>query len=402
MSAVPVEDVDFLVGRAVLLMVVPGLPASPVNLLNGVRKWAAVRYGRDLAAKLDPGSAGIIARHLRHKAAAEGTVDEVEPEPEKRDLMARLASLPNWAEIMEQPPPTTIAAPLGYVSTDGGAVLGRRGHAFLLGGSNGPLAQALEDVTSPMVQDRVEAWATLLTNRVRKCAAAGVRFLQVLIPDKQSVMVGELPAELPVPSATWRALEARLVTQGMSEAEVVSALPTLRTVLAVADPYLQLDTHLSPAGAHAVFNLILGRMGLEPPFQPTFSEETSVVGDLSLRMFRVPLPEIVLFPDARWAAGLGKPELTERVEPNGGGHIGNRYVWRNPMAPFSARVVCFGNSYFADGAEPRWLSWWFARAFREFHLLWQADLDMDYVTSHRPDWVFCQTVERFLLLPPTQ
>ena len=65
-------------------------------------------------------------------------------------------------------------------------------------------------------------------------------------------------------------------------------------------------------------------------------------------------------------------------------------------APVKARVVVFGNAAFERGADPRALSWWFARAVSECHFCWSAEMDEDYIRAHSPDWVICQTTERFL------
>ena len=45
---------------------------------------------------------------------------------------------------------------------------------------------------------------------------------------------------------------------------------------------------------------------------------------------------------------------------------------------------------------PGGLSWWFARIFAEFHFVWDPRMDAEYVAAEKPDWVICQTVERFL------
>ena len=82
------------------------------------------------------------------------------------------------------------------------------------------------------------------------------------------------------------------------------------------------------------------------------------------------------------------------------GHIGTKFVWKNAAAPFDLKVVAFANSFFERGGTARSLSWWCCRAFREFHFIWSPDLDMGYVREVAPDWVICQTIERFLPRTP--
>ena len=86
----------------------------------------------------------------------------------------------------------------------------------------------------------------------------------------------------------------------------------------------------------------------------------------------------------------------EAHDPPGGGHVGTRYVWKNASAIVPMKVVAFGNSYFERGGDAGALSWWFARLFAEFHFVWDPRMDADYVAAEKPDWVICQTIERFL------
>ena len=184
-------------------------------------------------------------------------------------------------------------------------------------------------------------------------------------------------------------------------AAVLDTLPLLRGMAEQGEvPFLTLDSHLTPAAALRVFDAVLARMGLAPPFSGAFDREQVMQGDLALRMFGVALPEAFQAPGAALQAMLPEPEML--VNDTTGRHVQARFVWRNPAAPLAAKVVCFGNSFFWDGGLPQNLSFWFARAFREFHFCWSPDFEPDYVAEHQPDWVLCQTIERFLTKVPAR
>ncbi|MDE2179212.1 MAG: hypothetical protein KGJ50_13090, partial [Xanthomonadaceae bacterium] len=158
----------------------------------------------------------------------------------------------------------------------------------------------------------------------------------------------------------------------------------------------RLDTHLTVPAAYRIFSLCLDRLGLGCPFPLDLSVETELVGDISDRFFGVPLTETYLAPAPAFVATYtGALELVERID-DGIHHIGTRYAWRNELAPIDLKVVAFGNSFFERGGTARSITWWFQRAFREFHFLWSPELNMDYVRMIKPDIVVCQTIERFL------
>jgi hypothetical protein len=63
-------------------------------------------------------------------------------------------------------------------------------------------------------------------------------------------------------------------------------------------------------------------------------------------------------------------------------------------------VLVFGNSFFSDVPSQAFVSWWFARFFRQYHFVWSPDFDLELIRSVQPDIVLGQTVERFLTRVP--
>jgi hypothetical protein len=336
------------------------------------------------------GSHPGVGAHVRepHSATAEAAA-----------TTAALAALPpnpkRGADGISQ-----FGLPVGLVSPDGSIVTGHDGQLFLMEGSNGLIRQYAENPAGAVVQAVARGWHQLIAARAEACAAQGCGFLQLLIPDKTSGLPHLMPRAMPVPTPYWRALEALVAADAGLQERVLFLLKQLSALGAGGWP--RTDTHLSSRGAYAVFAAACSAMAMPPPFADVRFDHAAVAsGDVADRLLpghklleehADPAPALV----AAWPA----PKLVEEVDP--GRHVGRRLVWRSPDAPLCSRVVVFGNSYFERGGAPRAISWWFARAFTEFHFCWLPELDEDYVRAVQPDWVVCQTVERFLPQVPAR
>jgi hypothetical protein len=400
----PLQPSDWLLGRTVLRGQVEGAAPRVLPLAAGVRDMALQGWTTQLLALGERDFGAMMQGLSAHPGFARWVMHHPEARamPERARVAAVLAGLPGTPPAGGLAEVGWVLAPVGYQSVDGTALLGRGGQVFAVGGPNRPLDESLRDPAAPDVQRSATAWREVVAGRVRHCAERGIGFLQVLIPEKQTVLPEYLPVPWPVPIALWRALEQQVAAAPELAAAVVDALPVLRGLAEQGEvPFMTLDSHLTSPAALRLFEALLARMGLAPPFTVAFDRQEVMLGDLALRMFGgVELPESYLVPDAAFEAAVATTELVLREIP--GPMFKARHIWRNPAAPLDAKVVCFGNSFFGDGGRPQKLSYWFARAFREFHFCWSPDFEPDYVAEHKPDWVLCQTIERFMTQVPAR
>ena len=408
-----VAAADFVLGRAAVVAVAQGGAAKALRLTgnalrDGLLDIARTATGDLAAAEVEALIAGLQAHPaLRRRSRPEGD-DGV-----SREAAAMAAMLdklpPNPADPGRTPATWHIQPQPGMVSPDGSAVLGHGGHHFLVGGSNVVLAQYLADPAREDVGATGRGWHRLVQARAAVCARHGSRYLQIFIPEKLSVMADRMPRTIPVPTPYWRAAETAIAADPALNGICLFALALLTRPFLREQAYARSDTHLTARAAYHVFAAACAAMRIPVPFpEAPFTREAPGHGDLAGRM--VPgfiAPETFMLPMAELEALWPTPELVEEVAArshNGshiGSHIGRRLVWRTLAAPVRAKVVVFGNSFFESGASARALSWWFARAFAEFHFCWSAEMDEAYLRAHRPDWVICQTVERFLpMVPP--
>ncbi len=400
---------DLISGRVKLLATVPGLEVPAViGPLQHVREQAIEEFVQTRLSVLEETDLDRLARALKDEAvdrAVRQGERHVANRRKRDELSRRLGALqpaepPASAARRSSP----IEVPLGHLSLDGTAVVGQQGYLFLVGGSNSVLDQYLADPEHPGLVDTATRWLDRFSERRAACDAVGARFLQLVVPEKLGVVRDLFPWSIPAGSPLLGRIEdgvsraPRLAQSYLSGLSVLNALDPEPRFECVR----RTDSHLSCQGIVRILQATLDAMGFSLSRPPTEWKEVSVTGDLAERFFGVPLFETIRLPADGFCDALSSGvELIAAHDPPGGGHFGSRYVWRNTAAVVPMKVVAFGNSYFERGGDAGALSWWFARLFAEFHFVWDPRMDADYVATEKPDWVICQTVERFSAREPT-
>jgi len=281
----------------------------------------------------------------------------------------------------------------GRISTDGVVQAGRNGYLFLLSGSN----HLAKFYTDELNLD-LESWITCFHRRNEIAIGLGIRYIQVMIPEKSSVYYEYAPFTAAAGSVPY----LNLIDLALNNnAPICDVLPDLLRAKDDRPVYLQGDTHLSTFGAEIVARRILQDLGETVNLDPPKVTKVLRIGDLNERYSDdgdvselISIYEKLFFENVE-----GDIELISSVDPETG-HQATRRAWRNNTAPLKKKVLCFGGSSFERGDYSGNLSWWFARLFSEFHFIWSPDLDIDYVKTISPDIVICQSIERFITQPP--
>ncbi|MFE1600873.1 hypothetical protein [Methylobacterium sp. ID0610] len=296
---------------------------------------------------------------------------------------------------------TSVSMPVGLVSNDGSAILGRDGFVFLTGGSNDVIGQYSPRRTGD--DELFAQWMNVIAARLDAAERAKVRFHQIVIPEKISILPELFPRPVAAPTRLLDLLESECLTRygrtmHTSARHLFWALPDRRRVSK------RTDSHLSPFGSAVVFREIVRQLyGLKLP-EFAFTEAKMAVGDLAYRMFGLFLPEIFSEVDsATMPAFVQSATKVFEAVPSHGAHMGRRQVWRNPEAPIREKVVVFGNSFFSfvENGQSN-LSWWFSRWFEEYHFVWTNEVHWNYVAEVDPQLVIWQGIERFLPILPAQ
>jgi hypothetical protein len=292
---------------------------------------------------------------------------------------------------------STFGLRVGLKSPDGSAVIGRDGTMFVLHGANSLLSQYAMKRTDASIIFAADNWVRLFAERRAMLADCGCQYLQLIIPEKSSVWPERFPVEIETPTALLRSVSDRVLQDTDLAACYIDCVEIMTRDADRLSIYRNVDSHLSTYGARLITLNILERLG-QPTLLPTDRGRYEMIeGDLGAKFIASPMYEKLSVPEPRHFDSIAKGmKQVEFSSPAAGQHIGTRVRWTNETAPNSVTAVVFGNSFFERGMKPSELSWWGARCFRDFHFLWQPDVDYDYIKKVKADVVICQNIERFL------
>ena len=285
---------------------------------------------------------------------------------------------------------------------------GLDGFIFLTGGSNDVLRYFVDK--SYFGPETTDAWMALLVDRADRAAERGIAYLHIAPPEKLTVYQDRYPVPLPLPAgAPGSALAERF--SGHPRAE------TLRCTFLDVTPYFleqrkagvplywKTDTHWTFEGAYSAYEMICRRVGVEPLASllsvPDFSGE--LVLDLGGKMDP---PRREIFRSKQLPVNARRVEANilvrykedNKLEGEGGLHIGSRVVFRNESASDPRKLVIFGDSF--SEYRPLLLTGILAETFAETHFLWAPQIDWAYVDRVGPDILITELAERFMTYVP--
>lgn len=289
----------------------------------------------------------------------------------------------------------------GRISSDGAAVIGAGGKIFLREGSNN-----VENLYNGDFSINLAGWLNVFQSRHALSAQQNFRYIQIVIPEKSSVMYWNVPFHATKGSAGLNELVKCLDAHPELRGNFISGEDYLPDEVHSEAVFRAFDTHMSTAGCKLLVDTLVERIApeIDPFYRLGPFTHGSAPGDIGSRFLedgditeRPPLYESLLSLDGEVLA----PALISEYDPSEG-NIGIQRSWRCANAPFKKRVVCFGGSSFERGEVSSTLSWWCSRLFAEFHFYWDPECRADIVASQSPDIVICQTIERFLTIVPTR
>lgn len=299
-----------------------------------------------------------------------------------------------------------VAFPVGLSSADGSRVLGHDGFVFAMTGSNRIADRFFSRgrETAERTDREVMEWENAIKARVQWCDSNGIRFRQLIVPDKHSVLPRQSPLDIDGPTLAY----ANLMRRFAKESYVLDLLPSLRQVAESShSPWLRTDTHPSSAGVQAMVSDLMSSLSYDTSVVQSSApvDTTRIKGDLGVGFFSVPMyEEVVNFSQLSQCAADEIPsEVLRRQFSHKRGadwRRGHYEVFRNRLAPFDEKVMLVGTSTSNFGKLSNQITWWLKQLFKEVHFVWQTEIEFELVEAAQPSILIGQTVERYLARTP--
>ncbi len=272
--------------------------------------------------------------------------------------------------------------------------VGRDGWLFLVGGSNRVLAQYRSTLRTWW---RQRAWERLIRARTNRAQALGIRCIHTFVPEKLSIYDDRADGLRYDPA---RSPARRLAKRLMNLPGYVDLVAPLRAARDGPVPlYRRTDSHWTYDGCLIAYRALMRACGAVPP--PDIGErphvEASGLWDLGSKLREKPRETVVNWSVQREARRVFANPLVLSYEKAGKArdlHTGAHIVFRNASPSADPRtLVLFGDSY--AHYAPIFLSGFLAESFREYHFIWSANLDWNYVEQIKPDILMIELAERF-------
>ncbi|MBV8849666.1 MAG: hypothetical protein JOZ16_08795 [Methylobacteriaceae bacterium] len=240
-------------------------------------------------------------------------------------------------------------------------------------------------------------WRKIIEARAARCERHGITFLQVVVPEKLTIMSDHCAAPIVDPQSAPAVRLAHLMTQSSASSryvDLVAALSEDKEKL-----FLRTDPHWNYKGCHVAYQCICAALQVSPrddlldrPFL-----EFDAPGALGNKL-TPPATELIRVHCAiKDATRRSVNELVTRFNERGGrGPVrGSQAIYDNPSVEADPRrLLLFGDSN--CNFDPTQLTGMFAETFREVHFVWSSSLDWRHVEETKPDILICEIAERFL------
>jgi hypothetical protein len=275
---------------------------------------------------------------------------------------------------------------IGEISADKSAIIGKDGWCFIYEGSNN-YRNSYFDYTNLKVGDE---WVELIKNRRLLCENLGIPFIQLIVPNKATLIPEKFPDKLGYGISV---ILQRLLSN-IPDPSLLCPILDLKEPNIKFNVYRKNDSHLTILGNVIIADLILNKLNLNFQINSELILNTvSHIGDLGSK-FQNKIEEFFLAPNFQ-NGFLAQAFINKTNETLVDGLVGTAQSFVNNNFFINKSVLVFGNSFFERC--PSWgISPIFASLFRNYHFIWSSDVDESQIKLLNPDIVIAQTCERFL------
>lgn len=287
---------------------------------------------------------------------------------------------------------------------EGDVLIGKDGWLFLSGGSNSPLDYYLNKIE--FNAQLIRGWCDLLESRREKLS--GYKYIHLFVPNKETIYDHKIGGECVLVPGNPLGVLFRHLSQEQSELLADVAINPVSYFRKIRDDYQlywKTDSHWSPAGCFAAYQLVCAKLGIKPrddllrrPFV-----EGALAMDLGSKLTDKREETVRFYNFCKDSFRAEENELVKFKEENNlenepGLHVGSHVKFVNPSALYKQKVIIFGDSF--SECRPSLLTGMLAETFYETHFIWSTALDYDFISEVSPDIIISEIAERFMPVVP--
>lgn len=289
-----------------------------------------------------------------------------------------------------------------YVNGD--TLIGKDGWLFLAGGGNAPLDYYLNKIE--FGGNLIRGWCELLRERQHKLI--GIKYVHLFVPNKESVYDHKTGLD-PIPSPGSPLISLFRNASGDQRKTLedicINPIAYFKRIRESFQLYWKTDSHWTPSGCYAAYQLICSRLGISPLadlLSRPFTEGTIAL-DLGAKL-TPQVKETARFYNlcknsyCSEANELVNFKKEHNLENEPGLHVGSRVKFTNPNAHSKLKIIIFGDSF--SEYRPSLLTGMLAETFYETHFVWSTSLDYKFIGEIAPDIVITEIAERFMPIVP--
>lgn len=279
---------------------------------------------------------------------------------------------------------------------------GLDGWLFLTGGSNYVTTLYDRDVGN-LPDKTLSAWRRLIERRQEKCAALGIGYAHVVIPDKLTIYGHKQAKALVDPDLAPSLRLQGMLAAGPAADSWIDLVTPMRAKRDIVDLYWKTDTHWTPEGCVFAYERICERLGLKFIRDPYAGprKEFHARMDLGLKLEPERWEQVREYDFAGAARRVFVNKVGEILENPAFGseiHLGSRSIFENEGARNPLRIMLFGDSYASQRAN--FLTGLLAATAQRVEFIWSSSLDWRHVEKCKPDILITEIAERFMTIVP--
>lgn len=233
------------------------------------------------------------------------------------------------------------------------------------------------------IQQRLDSIDTYLQSQ-------GIRFMVMVVPNKNTIYPEYVPAGIPVIGSQSRLDQLIAYQQSHGGVQVLDLRPALLEARKQRMLFYRTDTHWNPYGAFTGYQQVMAALQKDFPNLKAHSLEdyrygfdSNHLGDLSVAWVQSIQPEPFFELAPRFPSAINRLELLE-------GRRLYSFRYNDIASQDLPRAVIYHDSFMA------WLSPFLTEHFSKATYIWQENIKLPLIVSEHPDIVIYEVTERYL------